>query len=129
MTYWSSHGRLRVVLVFTQRYAVLLSIGSSGTSTLTTVLGTQSGRGLVVFKGMPNVCVRHLGLLGLSESSRLHPSPLSPSVITFTLRIVLTLVVAQVYTPTLLLSGTYFDQASVSPSVAQVGTRSTRALH
>ena len=28
-------------------------------------LGTESGRGLVVFKGMPDVCVRHLGLLGI----------------------------------------------------------------
>ena len=54
MTYWLSHGRLRVVLGFTQRYVVLLSVGSSGTSTLTTVLGTESGRGVVVFKEMPN---------------------------------------------------------------------------
>ena len=51
MTYWLSHGRLRVVLVLSQWYAVLLSSSRSGTSTLTTVLGTRSGRGLVVFKG------------------------------------------------------------------------------
>ena len=74
MTYWLSHGRLRVVLVFTQRYVVSLSIGSSGMNTLTTVLGTGNGHGLVVFKGVPNVCVRHLGLLGHSKSSRSHLS-------------------------------------------------------
>ena len=51
MTRWLSHGRLRVVLVFTQLYVVLLSVSSSGTSTLTTVLGTESGHGLTVFKG------------------------------------------------------------------------------
>ena len=84
VTYWLSHGRLRVVLVFTQRYVVLLSIGSSGASTTVTVLGTKSGRGLVVFKGMPNVCVRHLGLLGLPESSCFH-SLLLPSVTPLTL--------------------------------------------
>ena len=71
MTYWLSHGQLRVVLVFTHHCAVLLSIGSSGTNTLATVLGTESGRGLPYLKGMPNVCVRHLGLLGPTESSRL----------------------------------------------------------
>ena len=65
MTWCLSHGRLRVVLVFTQRYVVLLSYSSSGTSTLTTVLGTESGRRLLYLKGMPNVCVRHLGLLGI----------------------------------------------------------------
>ena len=64
MTYWLSHGQLRVVLGFTHRYAVLFSVSSSGTSTLTTVLGTESGRGLLYLRKMPNVCVRHLGLLG-----------------------------------------------------------------
>ena len=64
VTYWLSHGRLRVVLVFSQWYVVLLSSSSSGASTLATILGTESGRGLVIFKGMPDACVRHLGLLG-----------------------------------------------------------------
>ena len=77
MTYWLSHGRLRVVLVFTQRYVVLLSVGSSGTSVPTTVLGTESGCGLLYLRRMPNVCVRHLGLLGYPESSRLSTSPSS----------------------------------------------------
>ena len=38
MTYWLSHGRLRIVLVITQRYVDGLSNSSSGTSILTTVL-------------------------------------------------------------------------------------------
>ena len=38
MTYWLSRGRLRVVLVFTQRYVYLVGVSSSGVSTLTTVL-------------------------------------------------------------------------------------------
>ena len=38
MTYWLSRGQSCVVLVFTQQYMVLLSISSSGTSTLATVL-------------------------------------------------------------------------------------------
>ena len=38
MTHWFSHGRLRVVLVFTQLYVGLLSVSSSGTSTLASVL-------------------------------------------------------------------------------------------
>ena len=84
MTHWFSHGRLCVVLVLTQRYVVLLSSSSCGVSTLATVLGTKSGRRLAVFKEMPNICVRHLGLLGLIQSSRLHSS-LNPSVITLTL--------------------------------------------
>ena len=50
MTYWLSHGRLRVVLVFSQ-YVVLLSDSSSGTSTLAMILGTESSRGITVFKG------------------------------------------------------------------------------
>ena len=33
--------------------------------------GTENGRELTVFKEMPNICVRHLGLLGLTESSGL----------------------------------------------------------
>ena len=58
---------------------------SSGASTIVTVLGTGNGRGIVVFKGMPNVCVRHLGLLGLAESSRLVHPLLLPSVTLLTL--------------------------------------------
>ena len=49
MTYWLSHGRLRVVLVFDQQYVVLLSSSSSGTSTLATVLMDQK-RSWIVFK-------------------------------------------------------------------------------
>ena len=41
VTHWVSHGRLRVVLVFSQLYEVLLSDSSSGTSTLATVLGDR----------------------------------------------------------------------------------------
>ena len=41
VTHWVSHGRLRVVLVFSQSYVVLLSDSSSGASTLTTVLGDR----------------------------------------------------------------------------------------
>ena len=85
MTRWFSHGRLRIVLVFTQPCVVLLSSSSSGASTLTTVLGTESGCRLLYLKRMPNVCVRHLGLLGSSESSRLYLSLLSPSVTLLTL--------------------------------------------
>ena len=59
-------------LYLVRRYVGLLIDSSSGTSTLTTVLGTESSRGLLYLKGMPNVCVRHLGLLDSSESSRFH---------------------------------------------------------
>ena len=38
MMYWLSCGRLRIVLVFTQQCVDLLSVSSSGASTLTTVL-------------------------------------------------------------------------------------------
>ena len=50
MTYWLSRGRLRIVLVFSQEYQVWVSDSSSGTNTLATVLGTESGRILTVFK-------------------------------------------------------------------------------
>ena len=38
-------------------------------------MGTKRGRRLVVFKEMPNVCVRHLGLLGYPESIRFPSQP------------------------------------------------------
>ena len=75
---------------------------------------------------MPDVCIRHLGLLGLSESIRLSSLSLDPSVITLTLWIVLALAVAQVYTVTLLLSGTRLSTgqrvAPNCPSWANVPT-------
>ena len=41
VTCWLSHGRLRVVIVFSQLYVVLLSDSSSGASRVTTVLGDR----------------------------------------------------------------------------------------
>ena len=50
MTYWLSHGRLRVVLVLGQQYVVLLSSSSSGASTLAVVLGDRKRSWTTVFK-------------------------------------------------------------------------------
>ena len=68
-------------------------------------VGTENGRGRTVFKGMPSVCVRHLGLLGLSESSRLHLSSQPKCDASHLVELSHLFEVAQVHTTALLLQG------------------------